>query len=90
MCSLIMQYLTKGDFKSLGFVHREDRGMSENNGYMFTIKDPHFEKADITIRYWVSAMSYRLKIERISGCIFDGNIKTKTELETLLKQLGII
>jgi len=84
-----VKYLDKVDFAELGFIHKEDQGMSENGGFIYTIPDPHFQKADIMVRYWVSTGSYRLRIDRINGCIFDGTIKNKSELKRLIKQLGI-
>jgi hypothetical protein len=84
-----VKYLDKEDIESLGFIYKENRGMSEHNGVMFIKKDPLFEKANFTIRYWVTTGAYRLRIERISGCLFEGNIRNKSELKVLLKQLGI-
>ena len=84
-----VKYLDKEDIESLGFIYKENRGMSEHNGVMFIKKDPLFEKANFTIRYWVTTGAYRLRIERISGCLFEGNIRNKSELKVLLKQLDI-
>lgn len=84
-----VKYLDREDIESLGFIHKEDRGMSENYGSIYIKKDPRFEKANITIRYWVTTGAYRLRIEIINGCIFDGNIKNKSELKKLLEWLKI-
>jgi len=83
-----VKYLDRLDIEEVGFTYLEDQGMSENNGYRFTIPDNTFFRSFYHLFYWKT--NNRLKIERpFMGCIFDGIIKNKSELKELLEKIGI-
>jgi len=77
-----IKYLDKDDIEDFGFVNINDRGMSENYGFLFKNKD-------YTLKFWY--ISRRIQIEGIFIHItkFDGIINNKSELKKLMKQLEI-
>ena len=87
--SVRVKYLDKEDIEELGWKDIEDRGMSENYGYMFTKPIQYLSggNAYYKLRYWTT--NNRLRIENLGGCMFDGTIKNKSELKRLLIQLDI-
>jgi len=83
---LRVKYLDKEDIESLGFEDSNDRGMTENYGYLFTKDSTHFESSKVQLRYWPTSNRVYIHDGQI---IFNGSIKNKSELIILLKQLGI-
>lgn len=82
-----VKYLDRDCIESLGWEYKEDRGMSENNGSLFTKKHKQRVQWECALYFW--NYSKRVSIKTVYGTLFEGIIKNKSELRKLLKQLGI-
>lgn len=84
-----VKYLDRDDIEDLGFVDQNDRGMSENYGYLFYIEDPDVPTYYTELRFWKNTRRVQIKGGLVNK-VFDGFLKNKSELKQILKQLGII
>ena len=84
---LRIKYIDKDDIEKLGWKYKDDRGMSENYGYLFQIPQKEFEQGYYKLRFWYN--SNRICIDAMQGKIFDGTIKNKSELIKVMEMLGI-
>jgi len=84
-----VKYLTKEDIESLGFI--KDTNVDEIFRYYMFSESKNGGELNLELFYYYD--KNRLKITNWSGSynwdLFDGIIKNKSELKTLLKQLGI-
>ena len=91
-----VKYLDKADIEELGFEYIEDRGMVENYGYLFQMKDPLYNIKDdgwmsmLQLKYWYNTNRIQIRSSARHSDWFDGTIRNKSELKVLLKQLNIL
>lgn len=80
--------MDRKDIESLGFKYFPDRDVEENYGKLYIKEDLRFREANYILKHWENTC--RTRIEAINSTLFEGTIKSKPELETLLKQIGIL
>jgi len=92
--SFRIKSLDREDIESLGFVHDGERDYGGyRTCYILTINDSIGENRmgySLTHLYTTNRVIINIHEGYYDGCIFDGNIKNKSELKKALIQVGVL